>query len=126
MHRPGPAHWPDLRPQHDPDRKWSDVPHRVSKQPGPHQPQPVGTENPGLHSTTQSVYGIRIDQNIGTRHRLFGFWNSRENYTPGNPNFPFPIDTGPQVQDFYSKYFRGGWDYIISPSVMNEFVIGSN
>ncbi|WP_238324680.1 carboxypeptidase regulatory-like domain-containing protein [Pseudacidobacterium ailaaui] len=77
-------------------------------------------------TNTQSVYGIRIDQNIGTRHRLFGFWNSRENYTPGNPNFPFPIDTGPQVQDFYAKYFRGGWDYILSPSILNEFVIGSN
>lgn len=85
--------------------------------------------NFGYYTTsqnTQTVWSLRIDQNIGAKSHLFGFYNARENLTPGNYNFPFPIETGPQVQDFYAKYFRGGWDYSITPHLTNEFNIGSN
>jgi len=85
--------------------------------------------NFGYYTTsenTQTVYSIRIDQNLGTKSHIFGFYNARENYSPGNYNFPFPIETGPQVQDFYAKYFRGGWDYTVTPKLTNELTIGSN
>lgn len=77
-------------------------------------------------NTSNTAYSIRIDENINTRNHIFGFFNSRENFDHGAPNLPYPIESGTQVQDLYSKYGRGGWDFTISPHLLNEFSFGSN
>jgi hypothetical protein len=75
---------------------------------------------------SQTAYSLRLDQSIGTRHHLFAFGMFRENFDSGNINFNGPIDSGSQLQDFYSKIVRVGWDYTIKPNLVNSFVVGSN
>lgn len=75
----------------------------------------------------QTVYSLRIDQNIGTRHKIWGFWSSRENTdSGGNSNMPAPIQTCCGTVDQLGKLFRAGWDWIISPTVVNTLTVGGN
>ena len=75
---------------------------------------------------SQTATSVRVDQNIGTRHHLFGFGMFRENYYSGQATLPSPINPGSQLQNFYSKIFRAGWDYTIKPNLINQLTVGSN
>ncbi|MGA2890957.1 MAG: carboxypeptidase-like regulatory domain-containing protein [Terracidiphilus sp.] len=75
----------------------------------------------------QTVYSIRLDQNIGARNKVWGFWSSRENTdTGGNSNFAPPIQTCCGTIDQLGKIFRAGWDWIATPTLVNSLTIGGN
>ena len=78
-----------------------------------------------LYNTT---YSIRIDQNIGSKDKLFGSYSSRENVRNNPPylTLPAPVDPGTQVQDFITHFGRAGWDHIITPTLLNHLNLGYN
>ncbi|MDR3736997.1 MAG: carboxypeptidase-like regulatory domain-containing protein [Acidobacteriaceae bacterium] len=81
--------------------------------------------SPGV--VTNTAYSFRIDQNIGEKHKIWGFWSSRENTdSGGNSNMPPPIQTCCGTVDQLGKLFRAGWDWVISPSVINSLTVGGN
>ncbi len=83
----------------------------------------AGTEG----TITQTVYSLRIDQNIGTKNKVWGFWSSRENTdTGGNSNFAPPIQTCCGTVDQLGKIFRAGWDWTVTPTLVNSLTVGGN
>jgi hypothetical protein len=78
------------------------------------------------HHLDQTAYSLRIDQNIGARNHIFGFVLKRENFDSGVANVPGPIDNGTQLQDFYTKLLRVGWDFTITPRLVNDLTFGGN
>ena len=75
-----------------------------------------------------TTYTIRIDEAINEKNKIFGSYSSRDNTrnNPTNRAFPGAIDSATQVQNFITHFGRGGWDYVISPSVLNHFNVGFN
>lgn len=75
------------------------------------------TTNP----VSANLYDIRIDQNLGTKQKLFGSydhdWVPNAVYTQGAP-----LDTSATNQE--TQYVRFGYDYIFGPSLMNHFNFG--
>jgi hypothetical protein len=72
-------------------------------------------------------YSFRFDQNIGANHKIWAFFNSRENTdTGGNSNMPPPIQSCCGTVDQLGKITRFGWDWIISPSLVNTLTAGGN
>jgi hypothetical protein len=95
-------------------------------------PQPTSTalknnyvlvsHNPIL-STTMT---FRIDQNLSDKSKLFFSYSSRDNENiNGQPAFPEPLDTT-FFSSFFTHYERVGWDYFISPNLMNHLNVGLN
>lgn len=75
----------------------------------------------------QTVYSFRIDQNIGKKHKIWGFWDSRENTDNGNGiNLPPPINNAGAVADDYGKLLRLGWEWTITPNLLNQLTFGTN
>ncbi|MGA2849347.1 MAG: TonB-dependent receptor [Terracidiphilus sp.] len=76
----------------------------------------------------QTVYSFRIDQNIGVRNKIWGFWSSRQNTDQGNGlNLPEPLTSGGGGQvNQLGKLLRLGWDWIASPTVVNSLTFGTN
>ena len=73
--------------------------------------------------TTMSV---RIDQNWGTKNKFFFSYSSRDQETPnGANNLPGPLNNNFFNSNF-THYVRGGWNYMISPSLVNSFTVGFN
>jgi hypothetical protein len=81
--------------------------------------------SPGIVNNT--AYSIRIDQNLGAKNKIWGFWSSRENTdTGGNSNLPVPIQTCCGTYDQLGKIVRAGWDWVISPTMLNSLTFGGN
>ncbi len=73
----------------------------------------------------QTNYSIRVDWNASQRHKLYGSYTNRENVNPaGARTLPGPADPGVSVQYQPSYFIRGGWDFIISPTLLNHFNVG--
>ena len=96
-------------------------------------PQPnyttSGTQNYRLSGTLPSnntVYTLRVDQNLGSRNHLYFFGSHRENSSFGVPNLPGPIDSGSNNQDLFSEYLRVGWTFTITPRIVNTLTFGGN
>jgi Carboxypeptidase regulatory-like domain len=91
-----------------------------------------GTGNNFVYSTSdaisQSVYSFRIDQNIGNNHKIWGFFSSRENADHGNgANLPPPLTSaGGGEVDQLAKLTRVGWDWVMSPTIVNSLTFGAN
>jgi hypothetical protein len=88
-----------------------------------------GTQNyiyDAPHHISQSAYSLRLDENVGARNHLFAFGLMRENFDSGVANVPGAINSGSQLQDFYSKVLRVGWDFTIKPNLINQITVGSN
>lgn len=83
------------------------------------------SSNTPLMNTT---YTIRIDQSISDKSKIFAMYDTRDNarYTAGNYNLPPPLDSNGWQQNFITHYGRAGWDYIISPAVLNHLALGYN
>lgn len=79
-----------------------------------------------VETVNQTAYSLRIDQNIGTRNHIFGFGSMRENLDTGVANLPGPVNSGSQLQDFYAKLIRIGWDYTITDHLVNQVTFGGN
>ena len=75
---------------------------------------------------SQTATSVRLDQSIGARNHLFAFGMFRENFDSGLADLPGSINSGSQLQDFYSKIVRVGWDFTIKPNLINQFTVGSN
>jgi hypothetical protein len=76
---------------------------------------------------TETVYSLRIDQNLGAKNKIWGFWSSRENTDGGGfSNLPPPIQTCCGTIDQLGKLFRAGWDWTITPSLVNTLTVGAN
>jgi hypothetical protein len=76
----------------------------------------------------QTVYSFRIDQNIGAKQKIWGFWSSRQNTDQGNGlNLPEPLTSGGGGQvNQLGKLFRLGWEWIASPTLVNSLTFGTN
>lgn len=97
-------------------------------------PTPTNSALVGNYSLASSsyifntTYSIRVDQNIGTKDKLFGTYSSREN-TRNNPTFltlPSPVDPNVQTQDFITHFGRAGWDHIFTSTILNHLNVGYN
>lgn len=75
-----------------------------------------------------TTYTIRIDESLNVHHRIFASYSARENSrtSGGNPILPDPVDPNTWKQDFLTHFGRGGWDWIISPNLLNHLTFGSN
>ena len=74
-----------------------------------------------------TAYSIRIDQNLGARNKIWAFWSSRENTdSGGNSNLPVPFQTCCGTTDQLGKLVRGGWDWIVTPTLVNSLTFGGN
>ena len=81
------------------------------------------TSNNPILSTTMTV---RIDQNLGAKHKLFFSYSSRDNENiNGSPALPNPLDTT-FFSSFFTHYLRAGWDYFFSPTLFNHLNVGLN
>ncbi len=70
---------------------------------------------------------VRIDQVLGQRHKVYFSYNSRDNTRLSDfPRFPGPANNGGQFQNFFTHFYRGGWDYSISPTLLNHLNLGFN
>ncbi|HTW61988.1 MAG TPA: carboxypeptidase-like regulatory domain-containing protein [Terracidiphilus sp.] len=91
---------------------------------------PAGTNN-YVYDTSdtpaQTVYSFRVDQNLGLNHKIWAFFSSRENTDQGNDlGLPSPLNTCCAAYNQLGKLFRGGWDWVITPHVVNSLTVGSN
>jgi len=78
-------------------------------------------------TVTDTGYSLRFDQNVGANHKIWGFFNSRENTdSGGNSNMPPPIQSCCGTVDQLGKLTRIGWDWIISPNLVNSLTAGGN
>jgi hypothetical protein len=83
----------------------------------------VLTSNNPILSTTMS---FRIDQNLGEKHKFFFSYSSRDNENiNGSPALPNPLDTT-FFSSFFTHYARFGWDYFVSPTLLNHLNVGLN
>jgi hypothetical protein len=95
-------------------------------------PNLTGGTNNFVYSTNdsiaQTVFSIRVDQNLGQKHKLWGFFSDRENSDHGNgANLPPPLTSaGGGGSDQYGKLTRAGWDWVLSPTLVNSVTFGSN
>jgi hypothetical protein len=76
--------------------------------------------------TTQTSF--RIDENLKDKNKLFFSYSSREqNYLNGsNFDLPAPLTPGNYFNYYFTHYLRFGWDYMVSPSLLNHFTVGLN
>ena len=75
----------------------------------------------------QTDYSIRIDQNVGASHKIWGFFNSRENTDQGNNlNLPPPLNSCCGATNQLGKLFRTGWDWVLTPTLINSLTFGTN
>jgi hypothetical protein len=80
------------------------------------------TNNPVLSTTTS----FRIDHNLSSKSKLFFSYSSRDNENiNGSPALPNPLDTT-FFSSFFTHYLRTGWDYFISPTLLNHLNVGLN
>ena len=95
-------------------------------------PNLTGGTNNFVYSTNdsiaQTVFSIRVDQNLGQKHKLWGFFSDRENSDHGNgANLPPPLTSaGGGGTDQYGKLTRAGWDWVLSPTLVNSVTFGAN
>lgn len=77
---------------------------------------------PILDTTTT----VRVDQNLGVKNKVYFTYSSRDNHrTATTPIFANPAGAG-RTQGFFTHYIRGGWDYSITPTMLNHLSVGYN
>lgn len=77
--------------------------------------------------TQNTTYTIRIDDSVTEKNKIFASYSSRDNFSVhGNTDFPEPFNDGSYPQDFQTHYTRAGWDYVISPTLLNHLNLGYN
>ncbi len=75
-----------------------------------------------------TTYTIRVDASPSPRNKIFVSYSTRDNNrtSGGNPVLPFPVDPNTWTQDFETHLGRAGWDFIITPNVLNHLNFGYN
>ncbi|HEY1500266.1 MAG TPA: TonB-dependent receptor [Acidobacteriaceae bacterium] len=81
----------------------------------------------GTRSIINTTYTIRIDQNIGLKSKIFATYDTRQNAAQeAIPNFPGVYNDAGWPQAFTTHYSRAGWDYTITPTLLNHLNLGYN
>ncbi len=82
----------------------------------------------GLDHVVTTQTSFRVDENLTQKSKLFFSYHSREqNYLNGsNVDLPAPLTNGNYYNYYFTHYLRFGWDYLLSPSVLNHFTVGFN
>lgn len=81
----------------------------------------------GTRNITNTTYTIRIDQNIGDKNKIFATYDSRQNFAlEAIPNLPLPFNSAGYPQTFTTHYVRAGWDFTITPTLLNHLNLGYN
>jgi hypothetical protein len=81
----------------------------------------------GVAPNTNTTYTIRIDQNISDKSKIFATYSTRQNSKlTGTPDLPEPFNNNGYPQTFTTHYTRAGWDYTISPNLLNHLNVGYN
>ncbi len=77
---------------------------------------------------TNTTETIRADVNVSSKHKIFVSYSTRDNLRTccGTPDLPYPEDSATWQQDFNTHFARAGWDWIISPTLLNHFNFGFN
>ncbi len=74
----------------------------------------------------ETTMTFRIDESVSDKNKMFFSYSSREQTNLNNtPTIPGPAD-GTYENHYFTHYLRYGWDYLVSPSVLNHFVVGLN
>ncbi len=75
-----------------------------------------------------TTYTVRVDANPSPRHKFFVSYSTRDNNrtSGGNPVLPYPEDPNTWTQDFETHLGRFGWDFIVTPTVLNHLNFGFN
>jgi len=83
----------------------------------------------GTTTSPTDKYGIKIDHNIGSAHHVSFFYNRTifdSGPGPSGPNgLPIPLYNG-AVNHYEAAGYRMGYDWTISPRLLNHFTIGGN
>ncbi len=71
---------------------------------------------------------MRIDANLTPSQKIWSSYSTRDNNRiSGTPQIlPYPIDPNTWKQDFETHFWRLGWDYSITPTLLNHLIVGSN
>ena len=81
------------------------------------------TVNPILDTT----WTVRIDHSFSDKNKLFFSFSKRDQESlNGSPNFLPPLDSASFSHPFVSDYYRVGWDYFFSPTILNHLNVGLN
>jgi hypothetical protein len=82
----------------------------------------------GPQPVTDTTYTVRIDASITAKSKLWSSYSTRDNnlLTGNSPFLPAPIDPNTWKQDFDTHFWRLGWDYSFSPTLLNHLILGSN
>ncbi len=81
----------------------------------------------GSYPLLDTTMTIRIDQNIGDKHKLFAMYDSRDNNRLSNsPTWGNAASPGGPTQDFFTHYARAGEDWSIGPTMLNHLNLGFN
>ncbi len=77
---------------------------------------------------TNTALTVRIDANITQKSKIWSSYSSRDNNRiSGTPQIlPYPIDPNTWKQDFETHFWRLGWDYSLSPTLLNHLIVGTN
>lgn len=79
--------------------------------------------NPNQNTTIT----VRLDHQFSVKSHLYGSYSSRDNWSVhGAANLPKPYNNSGYLQDFETHYTRVGWDYTITPMMLNHLNIGYN
>lgn len=78
-----------------------------------------------IENTTST---IRIDASITAKSKIWSSYSDRDNnrISGAPPRLPYPIDWATWKQDFETHFWRLGWDYSFSPTLLNHLIIGTN
>ncbi|HTV15363.1 MAG TPA: TonB-dependent receptor [Acidobacteriaceae bacterium] len=78
-----------------------------------------------IENTTSTV---RIDASLTQKQKIWSSYSDRDNNrVSGTPQIlPYPIDPNTWKQDFETHFWRFGWDYSLTPTILNHLIVGSN
>ncbi|WP_419805540.1 carboxypeptidase regulatory-like domain-containing protein [Terriglobus sp.] len=97
----------------------------------PNPTSPATSGNYTLNTSsplTNTTYSVRVDSSVGSKDKIYGSYNTRENtrFNPQNFQLPAPVTPNVQTQDFLTHFGRAGWDHIFSPNWLNHLNVGYN
>ena len=100
----------------------------------PYYPAPTNDQQfnnfafPSSIPINNTTYTVRIDYSISERNKIYGSYSARENnrISGGNPIMPDPVDPNTWKQDFLTHFGRFGWDFSLSPTLLNHLNFGTN
>ncbi len=79
----------------------------------------------GSFPILNTVETIRLDQSLTDKSKIFVSYSVRDNNRTNVDNLPLPFSSN-VPQDFNTHYTRAGWDYTLTPNVLNHLNLGYN